>query len=113
MPIAAMTGRTSAYGAHERRRRRRSGRDLAPAATAASPGTTTSASRFMLLRVQGVRDVVARRRGSLLDGELAGQDCSQHRAEDIPVLDVDPVLRGGDEPAAQGGPLVHLRGVQE
>src|SRR6478736_7732472 len=40
-----MTGRTSPYGAHEKRRRRRSGRDLAPAATAVSDGTTRSASR--------------------------------------------------------------------
>src|SRR4051812_34368235 len=46
MPIAAMTGSTSAYGAHEKRRRRRSGRDLAPAAAAASDGTCDSIAPY-------------------------------------------------------------------
>ena len=35
---------------------------------------------------------------------LPGQDLGEHRAEDIPVLDVDPVLRSRDEPAAERRP---------
>src|SRR6266536_3811833 len=115
MTIAATTGEIRPYGSHAKRRRRRRGRDLPSAATAASCGTATSAPRFieLLRRVQGVRDVRARRRSGLIDGELAGQDLGQHGAEDIPVLDVHPVLRSGDEPAAEGGAFVDLGGVQE
>ena len=54
-----------------------------------------------------------RRRRRLLDGELAGQDLAQHRPEDVPVLDVDPVLRGGNEPAAKRCPLTDLLEVEE
>src|SRR5690349_5309680 len=104
--MAATTGATRPYGAHERRRRRRRGRALPSAAA-------TVSSTLLLRGVQRVGDVVARRGGRLLDGELAGQDLGQHRAENIAVLHVDPVLRSRNEPAAEGGLLVDLGRVQE
>src|SRR3954467_8442124 len=58
------------------------------------------------LLVERERDVVVGplRRG--LDARAVGEDPGQHRAEDVAVLDVDPVLRGRDEPAPLRSALV-------
>ena len=45
----------------------------------------------------------------LLDRQLAGEDLRQHVAQDVAVLDVDPVLRRRDEPAPGRSPLVDAR----
>src|SRR5262245_15660394 len=111
-PTATTTGRTSRYGAAARsarchvKGRRRRGHE-ASAAIAVLPGTWLLVTELRRpvrhrLAVQDRLDVVPGRRRRLLDRELAGQDLRQHVPQDIAVLDVDPLLRRRDEPAAHG-----------
>src|SRR5690348_7819220 len=107
-PITSTTGATSRYGTELPAILRRVSRRRAAfgAVAAAAPSAEGNLSLSELRLVEGLRDVVAGDRRRLLDAQLAGEDLGQHRLEDVAVLDVDPVLRLRDEPAASGGPLV-------
>src|ERR687892_2023476 len=118
--MTATTGRSRRYGTearkrrvHEKGRRRRAGRPSS-AATAVPSGTWLLVNEIhvpgrLLLLVQRERDVVAGDLGRLLDGRFVGEDPGQHRAEDVPILHVDPVLRSRNEPASASGALVYAR----
>ena len=88
--------------------RRRRGRRAASAANAVPPGISLLVKRLPVviwsLLVERELDVAVGERGRLRDARLPGEDPGQHRAEDVAVLDVDPVLRGRDEPAALAPP---------
>src|SRR5207253_9897183 len=108
--IAPTTGRISPYGTEAakmrravKRRRRRVRGSAVPAASAVR-SVVTCLLRLGLIQDRG--DVVAGGGGRLLDRQLAREDLGEHVAEDVPVLDVDPVLRGRHEAAARGRPLV-------
>src|SRR5690242_8155200 len=106
-----MTGRTRRYGTLPRamlrrdRRRRREALGAIAAAEAVSVGSLPLRSGLRL--VEGLRDVLTGRLGSLLDGQAAREHLGKHRLENVAVLDVDPVLRLRHEPAALCGTLVH------
>ena len=70
-----------------------------PSATCVPAAAPWTAFVHALRLVEHRCDVVAGRRSCLLDRQLAGEDLRQHVAEDVAVLDVDPVLRRRDEPA--------------
>src|SRR5581483_10316425 len=114
-PIATTTGAIRRYGTEARSSRSalatRRRRGSAPAATVAVGGVSGTARRRSGVEDGG--DVVAGRGRRLLDGELAGQDLGEHVAQDVAVLDVDPVLGSRHEPAAAGGALVDPRRVEQ
>src|SRR4029078_13394 len=64
------------------------------------------------LLIQRVGDVVARNGRGVLDGGPTAEDPLEHRAEDVPVLDVDPGLRLRNEPALARSTLVDARAEQ-
>src|SRR3954451_490156 len=106
--MAAITGTTRRYGTAppaRRRRVRRRRRDH-PEAVAAAGSAVGALSLSGLRLVEDVSDAAAGRGRGLLDAALPGEDLGQHRLEDVAVLDVDPVLRLRDEPAARCRPLV-------
>src|SRR5581483_1655534 len=105
--MTAMTGRTSRYGTLRPATRRadmRRRRDTPGAIAAAVVSVGSLPLRSCLRPVEGLSDVLTRRSRGLLDRQLAGEELPEHRLEDVPVLDVDPVLRLRYEPAAGRGP---------
>src|SRR5262245_49802169 len=107
--MTATTGRTSRYGTPRptaRRRDKRRRREAPEGIAAAVESVGSLPLRSDLRPVEGLGDVVACRLSSLLDGQVTREKLPEHRLEDVPILDVDPVLRLRHEPAARGGPLV-------
>src|SRR3954452_8647147 len=111
-PRTTTTGSSKRYGTEPRAMRardndrRRDHLGVVSAVTAiVSEGRAVAGA---LRAVEDRGDVVARRARRLLHGELPLEDLREHVAEDIPVLDVDPVLRLRHEPALCSSALVHV-----
>ena len=105
----ATTGRRRRYGtdAAARRAARSSRRRRDPAVAAAAASAVGSLLLRRARRWLRVCEMFSSPTcAACLTVRLTGEDLGEHRLQDVAVLDVDPVLRLRDEPAARGSPLV-------
>src|ERR1700760_4961651 len=103
-PTTTAAGSSRPYGASARAARalRTRGAGVAAGPALIAPASVIRSRRALRARVQDLVDLLVGVVRRLLDLLVPADDLREHVLEHVRILDVRPVLRGGDEPAVLG-----------